>query len=193
MANRRKGELKSSDEISKVLAEEKKSKGRQRVYSSADPKKHENLAISLQEGTDLVRNIDPANILDMNDIEAVRDRTVEYFAACEKAGAYPSVMGLAVHGYGMTRENLSLYLRTHNNDTTAYIGMVKDVMADILSNASLNYSAAAIPVIFQLKNHHGFVDKVEVETTTNILGDAMSDEDLRKLADRYSKDAVDVE
>ena len=46
---------------------------------------------------------------------------------------------------------------------TEFIDRTKDVIADILTNAGLYNNANSIQVLFQLKNHHSFADRVEIE------------------------------
>ena len=102
--------------------------------------------------------------VNLNSLEEVQERTATYFTACAAAEVYPSVMGLASHGYGISRQALNQYmLRNANSETTEYINRVKDIMADILTNESLKGNANPVQALFQLKNHFGHADRVEVE------------------------------
>ena len=99
-------------------------------------------------------------------------------------------MGLAVYGYGVSRQALNDYLRTHNNETTAFIEKAKDIMADILTNASLYNNANAVQVIFQLKNHFGHSDTVQLQPVAPLEESPFNAEDIRK---RYMLDYTDSE
>lgn len=106
--------------------------------------------------------------VDFNNLEDVKAKTLSYFQACSVAKAYPTVMGLAVNGFGISRQALNQYMLKHpDTATTEFINRAKDVMADILTNESLYNNANAIQVIFQLKNHFGHTDKVEIEPVRN--------------------------
>lgn len=115
-----------------------------------------NRIVALQETTNREK-------VDFANLSQVKERTYLYLEACKEASVFPSVMGLAVHGFGVSRQALNQYLLTHNNATTAFIELTKDVIADILTNASLYNNANTIASIFQLKNSHAFSDKVEIQ------------------------------
>lgn len=101
--------------------------------------------------------------VDLFDIQDVRERTFQYFEACALAETYPSVMGLAVHGFNISRQHLNQWMNSHpNEESTEFIRQTKDSMADLLVNASLYRNADAVMSIFMLKNHFGHSDRVEV-------------------------------
>lgn len=161
-------EMKTADEIAIILADEKdKGNGRsRRLYKrEADELKGEQLQTDIANKTEVLRAVASRNKVDFSDLEQVRSRTFAYMKACEKAGVYPSVMGLAVHGFGVSRQALNQYLLRNNNATTDFINMAKDCFADILTNASLYNSCNPIQAIFQLKNHFGHSDRVEIVPT----------------------------
>lgn len=128
--------------------------------------------------------------VNLNDTDLVIVRTEEYFSSCSAAGIFPSVMGLSVYGYGLSNGTLSTWLKNHpSHPTSEYINMIKDAMADILTNASLNNSANVIQAIFQLKNHFGHEDHVKVEAfaSQDLLQGARSKEEI---AMRYKENVV---
>jgi len=85
-----------------------------------------------------------------------------YLEACSLSSCFPSVMGLS-SALGCSRQNLHRWLLSHpEHPTTDFINMAKDLMADVLTNASLYNNANAVQVIFQLKNHYEHADRVEI-------------------------------
>lgn len=184
--------IRTVDEMAAALTEEKSAKGRKSLYKQqTDEHKGELLRADIEDKVNALRVSDTRQRVDWADLEQVKERTYDYFTACQKAEVYPSVMGLAVYGYGVTRQALNEYLRTHNNETTAFIGKAKDIMADILTNASLYNNANAVQVIFQLKNHFGHSDTVQLQPVTPVMEDqSFSVEDIQS---RYMHDYTVIE
>lgn len=120
--------------------------------------------------------------VNLADTKLVQERAFMYLDACAISSSFPSVMGLAC-AMGCSRQNLNRWLATHpEHETTNFVNMVKDVMADVLTNASLFNSANAVQVIFQLKNHFEHADRVEIAPVTpNRFEDKEIDvEEIRK-------------
>lgn len=128
--------------------------------------------------------------VNMNSLSDVQKRTEEYLEACSLSGTFPSVMGLSSYGFGRSKGYLSNWLRNNpGTEVAEYIEMVKEIFADILTNASLNGSANVIQTIFQLKNHFGHEDHVKVEASRpSIMGSARSREEIEM---RYKSIVVD--
>lgn len=122
--------------------------------------------------------------IDLNDFDAVQERTIEYFEGCGASGHFPSVMSLCVMGFGRDVGSVDAYIREHNNDTTEYLKQVKNLIADVMTNASLYGNADSTTVIFQLKNLHGFQDTVKIEAVTQEI-DSHIDE--KALFEEYAK------
>ncbi len=129
----------------------------------SDEHKGEQLQSDIGDKLAALKEADGSTKINWDDIGQVKDRTYSYLEACKNAGVYPSVMGLAVFGYGVSRQALNAYLNSHNNATTDFIAKTKDIMADILTNASLYNNANAVQVIFQLKNHFNYTDTVQLQ------------------------------
>lgn len=184
--------LRTVDEMAAALTEEKSAKGRKSLYKQqTDEHKGELLKADIAAKVTALRVSDERPRVDWADLEQVKARTYDYFEACQQSEVYPSVMGLATYGYGVTRQALNEYLRTHNNETTAFIGKAKDIMADILTNASLYNNANAVQVIFQLKNHFGHSDTVQLQPVTPVMEDqSFSVDDIQR---RYMHDYAVVE
>jgi len=154
------------DKVSKELEDEKKSKGKQRINYKVVSDEHKNEVVSadiLEHLTGIQESVRRGKV-NFSNLEEVQQRTYDYFVACANAKAFPSVMGLATRGYGISRQALNQYLIAHDNETTDFIKMVRDNIADILTNESLNNNINPVQTIFQLKNHFQHTDSVTVET-----------------------------
>lgn len=129
--------------------------------------------------------------VDLWNIEEVILRTEDYFLACEKSGTFPSMMGLCSRGFGMTRDGLYKWMdRNPGTPTTEYVGIVQEMMADILTNASLRNKANVAQTIFQLKNHFGHSDEVrvkKVEGDDPLMAGASSQ---KEIEERYRQSVV---
>lgn len=181
--------IQTVNEMTKALTEEKGAKGRKALYKQqTDEHKGEQLQADIASKITALQVSDARDRIVWADLEQVKKRTYDYLTACQQAEVYPSIMGLAVYGYGVSRQALNDYLRTHNNETTAFIEKAKDVMADILTNASLYNNANAVQVIFQLKNHFGHSDTVQLQPITPLEESTFSAEDIkRRYISEYSE------
>lgn len=131
----------------------------------ADEHKGEVLAADIMARANALLQSEERGKVNFGDVADVQARVYNYFQACAAAEVYPSVMGLAVHGFGISRQALNQYmLRNPNSRATEFITKAKDVMADILTNASLYNNANAVQALFQLKNHFEHSDRVEVQS-----------------------------
>ena len=177
--------------MAKALTEEKGAKGRKALYKQqTDEHKGEQLQADIAAKINALKVSDKRAKVDWANIEQVKERTYDYLTACQQAEVYPSIMGLAVYGYGVSRQALNDYLRTHNNDTTAFIERAKDIMADILTNASLYNNANAVQVIFQLKNHFGHSDTVQLQPVAPMEEHTFSPDDIKR---RYMTEYTESE
>ena len=107
-----------------------------------------------------------AERVDLNNAEDVRRRIVDYLRACQLSGTYPSVQGLASFGFGISRQALNQWRQRDKNkgsESAALISRACDMFADILTNQSLHNNANPVQALFQMKNNHGFADKIEIE------------------------------
>ena len=184
------------DSMKNALATDKKRNGySKRLYKAeSDAYKGDVLQGDIMERVALLQQAQKRSKVNWNDINDVRQRTYNYLSACADASAFPSVMGLAVYGYGITRQALNQYLLAHpNTPATDFINQAKDIMADILTNASLNNNANPVQVIFQLKNHFGHSDRVEIEPIPPETETLLDDAD--EIATRYivSNDCFDCD
>lgn len=168
----------------KIRADKDKNGYSRKIYKieSEDYKKE---ALSKEIASRLPAASADVKSVDLSNLQDVSDRTQIYLEACANEGAYPSVMGLAVYGFGISRQALNQYmLRNPNSKTTDYLHRVKDIMADILTDQSLKNNCNPVQAIFQLKNHFAHTDKVEVELPpADILGELPT---AQEIIERYS-------
>lgn len=178
--------MKTVPEMAQELSVERDRNGySKRLYKAAsDEHKSEILQQDILNRVSSLQAMEERGRVNFSDTAEVKRRTYDYFTACAAASVYPSVMGLAVHGYGVSRQALNQYLLRNNNETTEFIRIAKDIMADILTNASLYNNANAVQALFQLKNHFGHADRVEIEAIPAEASNHISYEDLeRKYAE----------
>ena len=95
--------LRTVDEMAAALTEEKSAKGRKSLYKQqTDEHKGELLKADIAAKVTALRVSDERPRVDWADLEQVKARTYDYFEACQQSEVYPSVMGLATYGYGVT-------------------------------------------------------------------------------------------
>ena len=119
--------------------------------------------------------------VDLTDESQVRERIIAYLEACSVSGAYPTVQGLASYGFGISRQALNQWrLRPCNmgKPSAILIDQVTEMIGDILTNESLHNNANPVQAIFQLKNSHGFSDKIEMQQVVD--DKAIEDERMRE-------------
>lgn len=123
--------------------------------------------------------------VDLQDLQQVKERSVEFLAACEKAGRVPLWTGLVSRGFGLSRQYVHKWLNKHEGHETAeFLMALREAMADSLASAAISGSVAAIPSIFALKAVFDWKDAGE-----NDLHDVGADDgdalDLRQILARY--------
>lgn len=154
----------TASSMAEVLEADKHENGRKgRVYKEiSDEHKSEQISLSIKSTANALRDAINAPKVNLSDTPQVQERTFIYLEACSLSSCFPSVMGLS-GALGCSRQNLHRWLVSHpDHPTTDFISMVKDSMADVLTNASLYNNANAVQVIFQLKNHFDHADRVEI-------------------------------
>lgn len=157
-----------------------------RLYKQmADEHKGDWLQTDIQNKVAALQSASDRQRVDWNNLDEVKQRTFDYLTSCSLSETFPSVMGLAVYGFGVSRQALNQYLASHNNPTTEFIDRVKDIMADILTNASLYNNANAVQVIFQLKNHFNHTDTVQIQPVPPKHDDEI---DIEAIKRRYLAD-----
>lgn len=177
-------DLPTVDDMTKALAAHKNRDGYTgKIYKQqSDAHKGAELSAAMLEQVQALKATTQRGPINWNDLEQVKARTYDYMQACANARVYPSVMGLAVQAYGVSRQALNGFLTKYPDTPSArFIMMVKDTFADVLSNAALFHNADPVSVIFQLKNHFGHTDKVQVEPVPlQAETDPVNVEDIRR-------------
>ena len=74
--------------------------------------------------------------------------------------------------------------------TAQYIVIVKELIADVLTNASLRNKANVAQTIFQLKNHFGHSDEVKVVKTGQEDPLTMGTRSEKEILERYRQSVV---
>lgn len=159
--------LSGNGAMEQALSVHKKGYARKLYKAEADAHKAEELQKDIQSKTDLLYVASGQGKVNFNDLEDVKRRTRTYLDACAATGTFPSMMGLASYGYGISRQ--SLYWKMKNNpesESTKFIDRVRDLIADVLTSAALKRNADNVTTIFILKNGLGFSDRVELEAVT---------------------------
>jgi len=177
------GKLDSIEEMVENITSHRDQSGyTQKLYKAqSDTHKGEELAKVIGNKRAALETISKRESVDFLNLEQVQQRTLAYLDACIIAECYPSFMGLATEGYGISRQALNQYLLEHNSATTEYIKIVKDSIADILTNASLYNNANAIAVIFQLKNHFEHKDQINIQAIPiNPLGELVDPIEIQR-------------
>ena len=147
-----------------ALTEDKHKNGsKSKVYKAlADEHKNEEISLSIRNKSTALKQAINAPKVNLSDTQQVQERAFMYLEACGLASCFPSVMGLS-GAMGCSRQNLNQWLLAHpGHPTTDFIAMVKDLMADVLTDAALYNHANAVQTIFTLKNHFDHADRVEV-------------------------------
>lgn len=175
-----------------ALTEDKHKNGsKSKVYKAlADEHKNEEISLSIRNKANALREAINAPKVNLTDTEQVKERAFMYLEACGLASCFPSVMGLS-GAMGCSRQNLNQWLLAHpGHPTTDFIAMVKDLMADVLTDAALYNHANAVQTIFTLKNHFDHADRVEIAPVVhNPLGEnEFNAEEIRK---RYMLDVAE--
>ncbi len=186
--------MKPINEMAAALEARKNRDGyTQRLYkAAADEHKGELLQTDLENRITALREAEERERIDLHDLDMVKRRTFEYLEACKQAAVFPSVMGLSVHGFGISRQALNQFLRRNPASPTAeFVNRTKDLMADTLTNAALYRNADPVSVIFQLKNHFEHTDRVELAPVReNPLGPVP---DRDELAARIAATVIEEE
>lgn len=165
-----------------LLSEHKAGYARKLYKSPSGAHKTAEIQKNIAEKTGFLYESSKRRPVDLNSLEDVQNRTREYLDACTETGTFPSLMGLAAYGFGMSRRTLYWHLKNHpETESSRFIDRVRDLIADVLASAALNRHADNVTSIFVLKNGLGFSDRLEVEPVTPQKDEnAYSAEDLMK-------------
>ena len=126
--------------------------------------------------------------VDLDDVNAVMERTRDYFYACAEAKNPPSMLTYSSIGLGLTLNRMNDYIRTHNNASTEFMLRVKDLIADQITTGAMFGNLDNIMSIFQLKNLHGFADNVRIEAAVASQVPVVDQDALAKEYEQYAKE-----
>ncbi|RGB65057.1 hypothetical protein DW086_11380 [Harryflintia acetispora] len=176
-----------------ALTEDKHKNGSKgKIYKAlSDEHKNEEISLSIKNKATALKEAINAPKVNLADTEQVKERAFMYLEACGVSCSFPSVMGLS-GAMGCSRQNLNQWLLAHpGHPTTDFIAMVKDLMADVLTNAALYNHANAVQTIFTLKNHFDHADRVEISPVVHnpFETDNYNADDIRR---RYLIDTDDT-
>ncbi len=123
-------------------------------------------------------------------LKHLQDGIIYYFNECKKLSLHPTVCGLALC-LGTTRVTLKEY---ENNGV--YASTIKEAknLIESYKNQLLLDKDRPVGVIFDLKNNHGWIDKVEHVNTgeININIKREDNEELIELARLYAASQLEV-
>lgn len=126
--------------------------------------------------------------VDLQDLAQVKERSMEFLAACEKAGRVPLWTGLVSRGFGLSRQYVLKWVHAHQGHETAeFLMALREAMADSLASAAISGSVAPVVSIFVLKSIFDWKDAGEGELqAVEVDGDELSAQDILR---RYALDA----
>lgn len=131
--------------------------------------------------------------IDLSDADAVRERVNLYFDLCMEHDVRPGVEGLctALH---TTRSTLSRWANGVVRTGAEQQQVVKDarqLLADLMEQYLMNGEINPVAGIFLASNQFDYDRNATVQVqTTNIIS---SGDDPARIAERYRKDAIDVD
>ena len=173
---------------------------KRQLKAMSDATKAEAVAVNMYQLADIVdkemldrKALKNETCVDLNDIEAVMQRTKEYFTSCGDTKHPPSVMTYCTIGLGLTRQNVIHYCNKHSNATSEFITRVIDLIADAITTGALYGNLDNIMSIFQLKNLHGFADNVRIEAAMPEQAPEIDEEALKAEYMKYAaENGIDV-
>lgn len=116
----------------------------------------------------------------LSDTDAVKEQTMKYLKACEKVGAFPSIIGLS-RALGYTRQAIYAEInRRKNPDTADWLEMCRDTFSDILNESALTNNCNSVVSIFLGKALYDLRESVEIVARPIEQEHTASIEELKK-------------
>ena len=192
--------LLAADNLIMEATEESPAVNKRQLKAMSDQTKAEAVATNLYQLADIIdkemldrKALKNATAVDLNDIDAVMERTKQYFISCADAKHPPSMLTYCTIGLGLTRANISHYCSKHSNATTDFISRVSDLIADSISTGALYGNLDNIMSIFQLKNLHGFADNVRIEAAMPEQAPEIDEDALKAEYMKYAaENGIDI-
>lgn len=126
------------------------------------------------------------------DPQELSDLVDKYLADCKEVDDPPLMLELALV-LGISRETLSMYARGEYDDEEAnevYSDTFKRARThvEVIKNKMLiKAKGSTIGLIFDLKNNHGWCDKVDIQSTQNLTTTVKKDMSTDEAQEAYSK------
>ena len=139
---------------------------------------------TLQELADIAKT---SSVLNLSDLQTVKERTLIYMKACEQSATIPTMSGLA-RSFGMSTQALNNHMnRNPNSSTTEWLRVCHDAFADAMAESASRGLTNVIFSIFSLKARSGWRDNVSIEVTQNNdpLGGPVDVEEKKKKYEHY--------
>lgn len=116
-----------------------------------------------------------------DDLDTMRERTLEYMERKLDARQLPTMEGLAAW-FGISRNTMSVWRSDKGNEKVyEFLTLVSEVFSAMWAESAQNGSTNAVSWIFYAKNHFDYVDKKEVDFNAKMeQGDGQSEDDIRK-------------
>ena len=154
------------------------------LYHNSTPDKDRQITAIVTSGAErLIRQPKRCNI---DDFEAVKERTEAYVMECASISKLPSVKGLC-GALGICSKTFYNWINNHpSHPTTEYLERAKDVFADLLEEAGLNNAVNNISSIFILKSQHQYQETSNISLQAvpyNPLGEPKTIQEIQALID----------
>lgn len=144
------------------------------------------ISMSLEELADVATK----ERVSLDNVEAVKRRTVCYMRACEESGTFPSSLGLA-RSLGYSDRALRHWRGKRPNSPTAqWLEIFNDMCADILNQSALKNNANNIMAIFLSKALYDFRDSNELIITSPPVGEEETQLNTDEIRSRYLLDTA---
>lgn len=124
-----------------------------------------------------------SEFVSLSDTAAIKLRTLAYVQACETAGTFPSVQGLA-GSLGYSRQQLYECMNSGTpKETSKWLQMCRDAFSEILTQCSLKGACHPIVGIFIQKSQYQWREQAEIVITQSPggpLGEGVEAAELQK-------------
>ncbi len=126
--------------------------------------------------------------VNIHDLEALKNSTLDYFEFCSQQGIMPSMRRLA-NWYGYSYKQLYRIIEKQSPEGR-YLDQIRDAIKDNLEQAALVNAVNNISAMFILKTQHDYVEatKVVLEPSESLLGQPKS---VEEIADYIDADIVE--
>ena len=112
---------------------------------------------------ELARIADTREVIDLYDVDKLKQRTVLYCKSCSDTSTIPTFSGLA-RSMGVSTEGLNDIMRRRPNSPSAeWLRITHDAFADMMAGAALRNLTNPIVSIFSLKSRSGWKETLAIE------------------------------